>query len=248
MHNPQDSGSLSANLVFHIFEDRLGNLWAGTVGGGLNRLDRSTGRFSRFHDPNNPHSPGDDTSDQALSQIREDHSGVLWVGNALGTLDPKTGSLTPYAFRSKEPGGEIVTNVRAIQEDQDAVLWLGTQNGLLALDRERKQFVRYIKNPANPHSLHNDDILSLFEDAEGNIWVGTQSGLSRFNRKPRFINRQVSGRQYTKPGGQHYPGRAIGQPGGPLGRYPPWPPAPGSENRPIHPLPARSPRLPQPLE
>ena len=115
---------------------------------------------------------------------------MLWVGGTLGTLYPKTGSLTPYAFRSKEPGGEIVKYVRAIQEERDGVLWLGTQNGLLALDRERKQFVRYTRNPANPHSLYNDDILSLFEDAEGNIWVGTQSGVSRFNHKPRFINRQ----------------------------------------------------------
>jgi ligand-binding sensor domain-containing protein/signal transduction histidine kinase/CheY-like chemotaxis protein len=188
VHNPQDAGSLISNGVVHIFEDRLGNLWVGTFGG-LNKLDRGTGRFSRFHDPNNPRSPGDDR-DTALSLIREDHSGVLWVGNALGTLDPKTGSATLYAFRSKGPGGEIVNFVRTIQEGRDGVLWVGTENGLLALDRERTQFVRYIKNPVNPHSLHDDDILSLFEDAEGNIWVGTQSGLSRFNRKPRFINRQ----------------------------------------------------------
>ena len=126
-----------------------GNLWVGTVGGGLNRLDRSTGRFSRFYDPDNPRSPGDDR-DAALSSIREDHTGVLWVGTALGTLDPKTGSLTRYAFRSNEPGGELVRNVRAIHEARDGALWLGTINGLLVLDRERKQFVRYLKNPANP--------------------------------------------------------------------------------------------------
>ena len=197
MHNPQDGGSLSSNFVVNIFEDHLGNLWVGTVGGGLNRLDRNTGRFSPFLDPNNPRSPGDDR-DAALSHIREDHSGVLWVGNALGTLNSKTGSVTHYAFRSKEPGGEIVTNVRASHEDRDGVLWLGTHNGLLTLDRERKQFVRYINNPANPHSLLNDDILSLFEDAEGNIWIGTQNGVSRFNRKPLFINYQ------------HMPGNTAG--------------------------------------
>jgi signal transduction histidine kinase/ligand-binding sensor domain-containing protein/CheY-like chemotaxis protein len=189
IHNPQDPGSLSSNLVVHIFEDRLGNLWVGTIGGGLNRLDRSTGRFSRISDPSIPGSPGDDR-DSALSSIREDHSGVLWVGTALGTLDPRTGSLTRYAFSSKEPGGESLANVRAIHEYRDGALLLGTMNGLLTLDRERKQFVRYLKDPANPHSLHDDDILSLFEDAEGNIWVGTQSGVSRFNPKPSFVNTQ----------------------------------------------------------
>ena len=59
-NNPEDSGSLSTNEVVDLFEDRSGNLWVGTVGGGLNRLDRSTGRFSRFYDPDNPRSPGDD--------------------------------------------------------------------------------------------------------------------------------------------------------------------------------------------
>ena len=185
----EDGGSLSSDEVVHISEDRLGNLWVGTVGGGLNKLERSTGRFSRFYDPDNPRSPGDDR-DAALSSVREDHNGVAWVGSALGTLDPKTGSLTRYALRSKEPSGESLANVRAILEARDGALWLGTMKGLLVLDRERKQFVRYLKDPANSHSLHDDDILSLFEDSEGNIWVGTQSGVSLVHPKPSFINRQ----------------------------------------------------------
>src|SRR3982751_3853307 len=189
-NNPEDTGSISSDAVWRLSGDRAGNLWAGTARGSLNRLDPSTGRFSRYSDPDSPRRPGDDTSDLALSRIREDHSGVLWVGTALGTLDPKTASLTHYAFRSKEPGDERIPDVRAIQEDPDGVLWLGTVRGLLALDSERRHFVRYANSPANPHSLINDDILSLLDDAEGNIWVGAQNGVSRFNRKPRFINLQ----------------------------------------------------------
>ncbi len=189
LHNLQDADSLSSNLVNHLFEDRLGNLWVGTYGGGLNRRDRTTGRFSHFRDPSHPRSTGND-SDESPSRTREDHSGVLWVGTDLSTLDPKTGSLTHYAFRSKNPGGEIISNVRAIQEDPDGVLWVGTAVGLLALDRERKQFVRYVSNRADPHSLHTDAILTLFDDAEGNTWVGTQNGVSRFRRKPVFVNYQ----------------------------------------------------------
>ena len=195
-HNPGDNGSLGGNEVVDISEDRLGNLWVGTAGGGLNKLERKTGRFSRFYDPDNPRSPGDDR-DAALSSVREDHNGVLWVGTALGTLDPKSGSLTHYAFRSKEPSRESLANVRAIYEARDGAIWLGTMKGLLVLDRERKQFVRYLKNPANSRSLHDDDILSLFEDTEGNIWVGTQSGVSLLNPKPSFSNRQ------HQPGNTH---------------------------------------------
>jgi hypothetical protein len=104
--------------VTHIFEDRLGNLWVGTLGGGLNRRDRGTGSFSHFlNNPNNHPSLGVDS----LSRIREDHSSMMWTASPLSSLDPKTGSTTRYVFRSKEPGGEILPNVRAIQEDRDGV-------------------------------------------------------------------------------------------------------------------------------
>ena len=79
------------------------------------------------------------------------------------------------------------------------MLWLGTRDsGLLKLDRERKQVIRYGKQPANPYSLHNDAVKTIFEDAEGVMWVGTQDGVSRFLRKPLpFVNYQ------QEPGNPH---------------------------------------------
>lgn len=77
-------------------------------------------------------------------------------------------------------------------EDQDGALWLCTlDRGLLRLDRERKTFTRYAKDPGDPNSLPHDSVTSLFEDAEGVMWVGTRSGLSRFQRRPPpFVNYQ----------------------------------------------------------
>ena len=73
------TATLSNNGILSLHEDRRGNLWIGTVAG-LNKLEKATGRFSRFlHDPANPHSLGHDY----VSSIREDHSGVLWVGSML---------------------------------------------------------------------------------------------------------------------------------------------------------------------
>ena len=152
--------SLSGNSFTSIFEDRQGNLWVGTVAG-LNKLERNTGRFSRFlHDPANPHSLGHDY----VSSIREDQSGVLWVGAMMGSglsaLDVKTGRFTRYSFHAEEPGSQSLTGVTDLYEDRDGVLWLGTlDRGLLKLDRERKQFIRYSTDPANPNSLPHDAVL-----------------------------------------------------------------------------------------
>ena len=49
-YNPDDSTSISGNNVISLCEDRKGNIWVGTFGDGLNRFDRSTGKFTRQDD------------------------------------------------------------------------------------------------------------------------------------------------------------------------------------------------------
>ena len=67
-YNANDPTSISNNQVRAIYEDRQGTLWIGTGSpfpgdgggpedGGLNRLDKKTGTFTRYlHDENNIHS------------------------------------------------------------------------------------------------------------------------------------------------------------------------------------------------
>ncbi len=183
-------GNIQGDNFTSIFEDRLGNLWVGTVKG-LNKLDRNTGRFTRFlHDPANPQSLANDY----VAFIREDQSGLLWVGSmgggGLSALDVKTGKFTRYSFHAEEPGGQTISGVGSLYEDREGVLWLSTlSRGLLKLDRERKRFIRYSTDPGNSTSLPNDGVSTVFEDAGGTMWVGTASGLSRFPQTPSpFVN------------------------------------------------------------
>ncbi|MCB0298068.1 MAG: hypothetical protein KDG51_23085, partial [Calditrichaeota bacterium] len=72
-YDPLDSTTLGNNNVFALLEDRSGTLWLGTAGGGLNRFDRATERFTRFkHDPHHPNS----LSADVVSALFEDRSGV----------------------------------------------------------------------------------------------------------------------------------------------------------------------------
>jgi ligand-binding sensor domain-containing protein len=48
MNDPKDSRSLSHNWVWTIYEDSIGNLWIGTLGGGLNKFDPQTELFTRY--------------------------------------------------------------------------------------------------------------------------------------------------------------------------------------------------------
>ncbi len=186
----RDAGSQSSNNISSILEDRLGNLWLGTRAG-LVTLDRASGRFSQvLEDPANPRSLFRDF----VSSIWEDHSGLLWMGavgvSGLSSLDVKTGRFTRYSFYSDQTGKTAIPDVTKVYEDGDGVLWLGTRGGgLLKLNRQRNQAIRYRRDPANPNSLHNDVVQTVFEDSEGMMWVGAWGGLSRFPRRPlRFVN------------------------------------------------------------
>lgn len=71
------TNSLSIGMVKGLTEDRTGALWVGLweVEEGLNRIDRETGRVSRWRIP-------------SVTSITEDHSGGICVGSKYVGLNP----------------------------------------------------------------------------------------------------------------------------------------------------------------
>ena len=189
-HNPKDAGSLSANglnnIVKFVGQDSSGRLWVQTSAG-LDRFDTKTGKASHY--PELSSRPGYDEH----FQVYQDHSGTLWImsgeGGGLATFEPESRKLTRYILRLADPDlaeDSVVNRVRAILEDEDGVLWLGTGgNGLIRFDRKRQRLTRYRNDPVDRDSLNNNFVVCLFEDREGSIWAGTGGGgVNRFSRKP----------------------------------------------------------------
>ncbi len=77
VHDPENPNSLSRNMTLCIHEDRSGYLWAGTFGGGLNRLNRETGLFTRI-------TQKDGLANDVVYGILEDRHGSLWVSTNRG--------------------------------------------------------------------------------------------------------------------------------------------------------------------
>ncbi len=181
-HDPADPHSLSHDHVTALYQDPTGAIWVGTSAG-LDRLDPATGGFIHFvHDPADPYSIGPG----AVKVIYGERSGALWVGTeepgTLSRLDPRTGRFTVYRYNPDRPNGFPNTyGVRAILEDREGFLWLGTYNGLVRLDPRTGIFTRYRHDPDDPSSLSDDFVWSLYEDAEGTLWVGTHGGLNRLD-------------------------------------------------------------------
>jgi ligand-binding sensor domain-containing protein len=111
--NPNDVTSLSCNRVQVLYEDHRGTLWVGTANpqrffdsdeqGGLNKLDRKTGKFTRYlHDPKDSLTLINDR----IGAIFEDSRGVFWVstaGDGLHTMNREKGTFERHLYDPAHP-------------------------------------------------------------------------------------------------------------------------------------------------
>jgi signal transduction histidine kinase/sugar lactone lactonase YvrE len=180
-HDPADPNSLGNDTVLAIHEDSSGTLWIGTDEG-FYRFDRQGQRFDRI--PHNPPDPGD-VQRETVRSIVEDRQGILWLGTygrGLSEFDPLTGEFV-YHQQEWDPDTDaweehaLSSNyIRDVVEDASGRLWVGTQDGLNAYDRETGQWHWFQQDPSDPYSLSHDWIISLYQDRSGVLWIGTQGG------------------------------------------------------------------------
>ncbi len=113
-HNPHDPYTSSCNQIRKVYEDKQGTLWLGTGSvwrgeggetdeGGLNRLDKKSGKFIRyFNVANDPHS----LISNKVQSIFEDSRGNFWVvtaGDGLHTMNRSAGTFERHLYNPVNP-------------------------------------------------------------------------------------------------------------------------------------------------
>jgi ligand-binding sensor domain-containing protein len=96
LHDPNNKERLSNNNIKGIFEDKDRMLWIATYGGGLNRLDKRTEKFTSY--VNNP-TDTTSISENLVAGILQDDDGSIWVRtntSGLNRLDVATGKFRRY--------------------------------------------------------------------------------------------------------------------------------------------------------
>ena len=171
--------ALSDPRASAIAEDARGNLWIGTAGGGLNLLDRKTGRFHHYRrNDSDPKS----LSDDAIYALHVDRHGDLWIGTAGGGLDRMIGSSeAPDAVRFENQSGVAGMTrqvVYGIESDIDGRLWLSTNNGLTRFDPR----TRTVKTFHEAHGLQGEDFNfnAHYRGRDGTLYFGGSNGFNAF--------------------------------------------------------------------
>lgn len=172
---------LSQSGVTCIFQDHQGFLWFGTQDG-LNRYNGYT--FTVFkHDPANPNS----LNDNFISLIFEDKNKTLWIGTLnnptkLNRFDRLTETFAQADRDSVAMAGVPKSAVFSSYDEPSGVQWSGSRTaGVTRFDPRTGQKKEYRHDPANPNSLSDDRVYSVYGDRSGIIWIGTKSGLDRFD-------------------------------------------------------------------
>ena len=156
VHIGKDDG-LSHNIVLSLSLDREGNLWAGTDGGGLDRIKRKV-----FFSPAG-------LSTETAQCVAQDVAGGLWVTfNSHGLAYWLTNAATSYGIGTS-------SNAWTVLVDKHQQIWAGTRGeGLF-------RFMSYYFQPVLDAAKIGREIYVLFEDRSGKIWAGGENGLGSFD-------------------------------------------------------------------
>ncbi|AIZ63132.1 hypothetical protein PK28_04490 [Hymenobacter sp. DG25B] len=178
-HSGSASTNPRINSIRAIGQDARGRLWVGTGAGQVCHLDLQKQELVAYPEW---------SSASSITALHPDRAGMLWIGTEANGL--RRVSLTgnqPMTTWRFEPGNSrsLRSNeVRALIEDPQERLWVGTTEGLHLLNRTTNDFTVYQQRPGNNYSLPNNTVQALFQDRNGLLWVGTDAGVSSFAPRP----------------------------------------------------------------
>lgn len=195
------SDGRSEILYSDVMLDNTGLLWFSTSLAGIYKYNPYAEPFYHYkHDPAQKNS----ISSSQIFGLAESkkNPGRIYVGTRGGGLnlfDPASKTFTniPFKFIKDAFGG----SVRAILEEPDGSLWLGTWgDGLIKMNSNYQVVERYNYDSTNNNSLSDDVIRVLRKDNEGNLWIGSgNQSLSFFDMKKNKISRIEDGPSSTYP-------------------------------------------------
>ena len=192
--SPNDATSLSCNRVQVLYEDHRGTLWVGTGApqnfyssneqGGLNRLDRKTGKFTRYlHDAKDSLTLINDR----IGAIFEDSRGVFWVstaGDGLHTINREKGTFERHLYDpnrpeklSGPPPEDVGLNLNNffVAEDSSGAIWIASsKRWVTRYDPKTKKIHHFDSFNGDVPAVRS--LTEAFSSREGVLWFTTWRG------------------------------------------------------------------------
>lgn len=190
-----------SNRVNVLYEDRSGQIWAGSDGG-LLRLAQTGEQITL--EPVALDLPG--RADRAVQVwwFAEGRDGTLWMGTSWGLVRRLPGGAM---FHYRIAPAQGADHMRAVMIDGDDRIWIGHDTGLVVFrpdaldpdtqtDRSRPLKIQtrsYSPRPKLPEAAGEavriptvsgsagEGVFALHRSSDGNVWIGSRHGLTQFD-------------------------------------------------------------------
>lgn len=151
--------------ILSVIEDKSGNLWFGTIGGGVYKYD---GMYCTHY------TEKEGLSNNYVNRLLEDRQGNLWMATRSGVTCYDGKSFRHFKGKENLEGNDI----SSILQDQAGNLWFGSDRGLSKYNG--KSFVHF----GAKQGLGEARVSCLWEDQNGQLWIGTNgNGIIKFDGK-----------------------------------------------------------------
>ena len=163
-----DSDGRFVGRVRRVIEDRHREIWF-VADGGLFHLNRQTGRITR------PRAKIDRLS---AMYLYEDQAGDFWMlasSPIVGLIkyDRQAERFTEYPLGA----GAAILDSSTLLDDGENGFWVPSSLGLHYFDRRTERVTRIFQHDAaDPNSLSDNNVVSIYRDRSGLLWVGTANG------------------------------------------------------------------------
>lgn len=187
--DPLKKDWLNFPVTGKMAEDKKGNLWICTEGGGLHSLNHTTGKFTQYtYQPENSQSLGSNNLKSILYHAKEDK---LYIGTHLGgmyILDLKTQKGHRLTHKTYDIQSFPYDIVNEIQKYKDGLIVL-TQGGVSFMDIHKEKFLPLSNVPEISQVLNQKFAYETFLiDSRERLWLGhVKGGVTSVNLKNNQI-------------------------------------------------------------
>jgi signal transduction histidine kinase/ligand-binding sensor domain-containing protein/DNA-binding response OmpR family regulator len=175
-------------------------IWLSSSGTHVKRIERKAPfKSQHYYYKKNARKKKEEQLGQKLAvswAIEEDVNGKVWVGTANGLSYIEKGADSISVFEDYRNCPELGDALINYLYENEKGLWLGTSQGLYAMNLKTGAIQCYNKDMEAPYKLPYNHIYYIFEAKNGDFWLSTRGGgLLKFN-----LETGVS-RQFTKEDG-----------------------------------------------
>ena len=186
--NPQ---SLSDNNAYSALEDKQGNIWIATYGGGVNLLTKDARGGIIFQHPRNGMKayPKNNTY-LKVRTIELDVEGNVWAGTTDGVLIMRYEGKEVKIEKLKMPseGDQVLmsNDIICLKRDHKGHMWVGSNGGGIAYSIGKDKDGNWLfENFGSKDGLPSEEIRSITFDQRGNAWFATEHIISTLDMEKK---------------------------------------------------------------